>query len=169
MQAVLERSAQFYSQRTALSYADEKPINYAELKNQIDRLSAFLLDQGVGEGDRVAIVGENSPNWGIAFFTVTTMGAVAVPILPDFHTSEIHHILRHSGSKAVFISERFFHKIEDFDLDDFTVVVLLDDFSIIGANTSKATLKKLLAEGGKGAQKDQDDGSPNRRDPSGTD
>ena len=146
---MLERSAQSYPQHTALSYADDKPITYAELKAQVDRLGAFLQDQGVAQGDRVAIVGENSPNWGIAFLTVTAMGAVAVPILPDFHTSEIHHILRHSGSKAVFISERFFHKIEDFDLDNFTVVVLLDDFSIIGADTSKATLKQLLAEGEK--------------------
>ncbi|MGA9406881.1 MAG: AMP-binding protein, partial [Bacteroidota bacterium] len=129
LQAVLKRSTQFYPQHTALSYADGNPINYFELKGQVDRLSAFLQDQGVGEGDRVALVGENSPNWGIAFFTVTTMGAVAVPILPDFHTSEIHHILRHSGSKAVFISERYYHKIEDFGLDDFTAVVLLDDFS----------------------------------------
>ena len=153
MQAVLERSAQSYPQHTALSYADDKPITYAELKTQVDRLGAFLQDQGVVQGDRVAIVGENSPNWGIAFITVTSMGAVAVPILPDFHTSEIHHILRHSGSKAVFISERYFHKIEDFDLDSFTVVVLLDDFSIIGADTSKATLKKLLAEGGKELKK----------------
>jgi len=150
---VLERSAQSYPQHTALSYADDKPITYAELKTQVDRLGAFLQDQGVVQGDRVAIVGENSPNWGIAFITVTSMGAVAVPILPDFHTSEIHHILRHSGSKAVFISERYFHKIEDFDLDSFTVVVLLDDFSIIGADTSKATLKKLLAEGGKELKK----------------
>ena len=163
---MLERSAQFYPQRAALSYADGKPINYAELKAQVDRLSAFLQDQGVSEGDRVAIVGENSPNWGIAFFTVTTMGAVAVPILPDFHTSEIHHILRHSGSKAVFVSERYFHKIEDFDLDDFTVVVLLDDFSIIGADTSKATLKKTSCRGGQRTQEDQDDCSANRWNPS---
>ncbi len=134
-------------------YADDKPITYADLKNQVDRLRAFLQDQGVEQGDRVAIIGENSPNWGIAFITVTSMGAVAVPILPDFHTSEIHHILRHSESKAVFISERFFHKIEDFNLDIFTVVVLLDDFSIIGSDTSKATLKKLLAEGGKELKK----------------
>ncbi len=153
VQAVLERSTKFYPQRTALAYADGNPINYAGLKNEVDRLSAFLQDQGVGEGDRVAIVGENSPNWGIAFFTVTTMGAVAVPILPDFHTSEIHHILRHSGSKAVFVSERFFHKIEDFGLDDFSSVILLDDFSIIGADTSKARLKKLLADGGKELKK----------------
>ena len=153
MQAVFERSAESYPQHSALSYADDKPITYAELKNQVDRLGAFLQDQGVAQGDRVAIVGENSPNWGIAFLTVTAMGAVAVPILPDFHTSEIHHILRHSGSKAIFVSERFFYKIEDFDLDNFTVVVLLDDFSIIGADTSKATLKKLLAEGGKELKK----------------
>jgi len=153
IQAVLERSVECYPQRPALSYADGKPLTYAEFKTHVDWLSAFLQDQGIAEKDRVGIIGENSPNWGITFFAVTTTGAVAVPILPDFHTSEIHHILRHSECKAVFISERYFQKIEDLNLDDFSVVVLMDDFSVIGAETSKARLKKLLAEGSKELKK----------------
>src|SRR5450759_307824 len=150
---MLEQSVRLYPHRTALSYADDDPVRYSELKTQVDHLSAFLQDQGIGVGDMVAIIGENSPNWGIAFFAITSMGAVAVPVLPDFHTSEVHHIIRHSGSKAIFVSERFFQKVEDLNLDEYRSVVLLDDFSIIAADTSKARLKKLLADGSKELKK----------------
>jgi long-chain acyl-CoA synthetase len=81
------------------------------------------------------------------------MGAIAVPILPDFHASEIHHILRHSGSKVIFISERFFHKIEDLDFTEFNSIILMNDFSIINPATSKATLRQLIAEGSKELRK----------------
>ncbi len=123
------------------------------MRQQINHLTGFLKSQGISYGDRVAILGENSPQWAIAYFAITTMGAIAVPLLPDFHTSEIHHILRHSGSKAVFISERFYYKIEDLDFTTFNCVVLLNDFSIINPDTSKATLRQLIADGSKELRK----------------
>ena len=130
LQRIIEESCQKNSSNIALSYTDEEPISYSELKRQIDHLSGFLKNQGVTQGDRVAILGENSPQWGIAYFAITTMGGVAVPILPDFNTSEIHHILGHSGSKVIFISERYYHKIEDLDFTEFNSVILLNDFLI---------------------------------------
>lgn len=153
LEHIVEESCRKNSLRIALSYTDEKPIIYSELKRQIDHLSSFLKNQGVTYGDRIAILGENSPQWGIAYFAITTMGAIVVPILPDFNTSEIHHILGHSGSKVIFISERYYHKIEDLDFTEFNSVILLDDFSIINPATSKATLRQLIAEGSKELRK----------------
>ena len=153
LRSVVDRSARTYPDHCALSYADGNPLRYAEFKKQVDHLSGFLQDQGINDGDTVALIGENSPNWGIAFFGVTSVGAIAVPILPDFHVSEVHHIIRHSGSRAIFVSERCFHKIEELNLDDYKSVVLLDDFSIIESETSKARLKKFLAEGSKELKK----------------
>jgi long-chain acyl-CoA synthetase len=149
----IEEGCRKNSNQIALTYVDDEPIRYSDLKRQINHLSGFLKNQGVAHGDSVAILGENSPQWGIAYFAITTMGAVAVPILPDFHTSEIHHILRHSGSKVIFISERFYYKIEDLDLSEFTSVILLNDFSIINPSISKATLRQLIAEGSKELRK----------------
>ncbi|MBN1396676.1 MAG: AMP-binding protein [Bacteroidetes bacterium] len=147
LQHSIEESCRKNSASIALSYTDDEPITYNDLKRQIDHLSAFLKEQGVVHGDRVAILGENSPQWGIAYFAITTMGAVVVPILPDFHASEIHHILRHSGSKVIFISERFYQKIEDLDFSEFDCIILLNNLSIINPETSKATLRQLIAEG----------------------
>jgi long-chain acyl-CoA synthetase len=153
LQRIIEESCRTHSSHIALSYTDEEPINYSDLKRQIDHLSGFLKEQGVTHGDRVAILGENSPQWGIAYFAITTMGSVAVPILPDFNTYEIHHILGHSGSKVIFISERYYHKIEDLDFTEFNSVILLNDFSIINPATSKATLRQLISEGSKELRK----------------
>lgn len=150
---LIENSTAKYAKNNALSHTDSKPITYKELKAQIKNISEFLTNQGVVHGDRVAILSENSPNWGITYFAVTTMGAIAVPILPDFHSSEVHHILRHSGSKAIFISERYYHKIEDFQNDTLQTIVLIDDFTIINKDISKALLKKLIADGSKELQK----------------
>ena len=153
LQSIIEESCRNHSSHIALSYTDEEPIQYSDLKRQIDHLSGFLKNQGVTHGDRVAILGENSPQWGIAYFAITTMGSIAVPILPDFNTSEIHHILGHSGSKIIFISERYYHKIEDLDFTEFNSVILLNDFSIINPATSKATLQQLISEGSKELRK----------------
>ena len=153
LQHVLEDSCRKYPSHIALTFTDDEPISYSDLKRQIDHLSVFLKNQGAVHGDRIAILGENSPQWGIAYFAITTMGAVAVPILPDFHASEIHHILRHSGSKVIFISERFFHKIEDLDFMEFNSIILMNNFSIINPATAKATLRQLIAEGSKELRK----------------
>ena len=153
LQSIIEESCRNHSSHIALSYTDEEPIQYSDLKRQIDHLSGFLKNQGVTHGDRVAILGENSPQWGIAYFAITTMGSIAVPILPDFNTYEIHHILGHSGSKIIFISERYYHKIEDLDFTEFNSVILLNDFSIINPATSKATLQQLISEGSKELRK----------------
>jgi long-chain acyl-CoA synthetase len=153
IQWIIEESCKTYSSNVALSYTDEEPIRYADLKRQIDHLSGFLKNQGVTHGDRVAILGENSPQWAAAYFSITTMGAIVVPILPDFNSSEIHHILGHSGSKVIFISERYYYKIEELNLAEFNSIILLNDFSIINPEMSKATLLQLIAEGGKELRK----------------
>jgi long-chain acyl-CoA synthetase len=150
---VLEESCRKNSTRLALTYTDDEPISYYDFKRQVDHLSSFLRNQGVAHGDRVAILGENSPQWGVAYFAIVSMGAIAVPILPDFHTSEIHHILRHSGSKVIFVSERLYQKIEDVNFSEFNSIILLNNFSIINPATSKATLRQLIAEGSKELRK----------------
>jgi long-chain acyl-CoA synthetase len=149
----IERSANLFSSLTALSIVEEQPITYSQLKKNIEHLSSYLKEQGINSGDRVAILGENSPQWGTAYLSITTMGAISVPILPDFHTNEVHHILRHSSAKVLFVSERFFYKIESLRLSDFNCVILLDDFSLISPDTPTTVLQKLITDGRKELKK----------------
>jgi len=144
---VLLNSVERYASRTALAMVGSPGLTYAALSEQVETLSHLLHERGVIAGDRVAILGENMPNWGVVFFAVTTMGAIAVPILPDFHPTEIHQILRHAEVKALFVSRRLFPKVEDAEVPSLATTLLLDDFSLVPPRTRKDRLAELLDEG----------------------
>ncbi len=153
LKEVLNKSAEKYSSNLALSSVDGIGVNYKELKEKVNSISSFLKDQGIIPGDKVAILSENSVNWGIAYFAITTMGAVGVPIMTEFKASEIKHILKHSESKAIFVSSKQFEKIEQHDSAELGIRILLDDFSIIPDDTKTDKLKLVVSEGLKEFQK----------------
>ncbi len=86
----------------AYAFVGETPINYEEVNRKIQSVIAFLEMNGIEPGDKIAIFSSNMPNWGIAFFAITFMGAVAVPILPDFSALEVDNVITHSGAKGCF-------------------------------------------------------------------
>ncbi|MDZ7722776.1 MAG: AMP-binding protein [candidate division KSB1 bacterium] len=125
--------------QSALSFVGEDPLSYSELDNGIAALAQFLNSEGIKPGDRVALLSENSPYWGMCYLSVVSIGAVIVPILPDFHKSEVHHILRNSEARIMFISSKLFHKIEDADFKSVKRIVVVDDESL--EHTKIKTLK----------------------------
>lgn len=153
LKEVLNNSAEKYASNLALSSVDGIGISYKELKEKVNSISSFLNEQGILPGDKVAILSENSVNWGIAYFAITTMGAVGVPIMTEFKPSEIKHILKHSESKAIFVSLKQFEKIEEYSSTELGIRILLDDFSIIPDDTKTDKLKLVVSEGLKEFQK----------------
>ena len=145
--ALLKRTITAFPDRPALGYAGEKPTTYKGLGEKVSRVASYLRENGVEAGDRVAILSENSPNWPAAYFAITSLKAVAVPILNEFHPSEIHHILRHSGACALFVSEKLYHKVEEFDLRSLNAVILTDNLSVVSPDWSKDRVRKLYSEG----------------------
>jgi len=106
LQELFDRSCTLYADCPAISFVNGTPITYAEMKREVDKTAVLLGRMGICKGDRVAILSGNMPNWCIAFFAIIGRGAVVVPILPDFHPHEVQNILQHSGSKAIFISQK---------------------------------------------------------------
>lgn len=125
---LIGRTCENFPTRPALSMVDGEPITYAQLHDQLEEVRSLLALHGIVKGDRVAILSQNMPNWGIAYLAVSTLGAVVVPILVDFHVTEILHILRHSGTKLVFVSPQQYDKIGYSDLDPFPVMIDLETF-----------------------------------------
>lgn len=146
---VLNNSAEKYPDRPAVSFIGKQHITYREFKEKTNSISDFLKSEGVITGDRVAILSENQPNWAIAYFAVTSMGAIAVPIMTEFHSTEVHHILRHAECKVVFVSAKYFSKVEGAEVDSLMSRVLLDDFSVIPPDTKTDLLKDVIAGGRK--------------------
>ena len=130
LKALFNHSVNSYGSENATSFVDETPLTYAEIGQHVSTISRALKKMGIQQGDKVAILSENSPRWGIAYFAITTMGAVVIPILADFHKSEVHHILKNSGSKILFLSTKLAHKIADAEIKDLKQVILLNDDQI---------------------------------------
>jgi long-chain acyl-CoA synthetase len=120
-------STKEFANEQATSFVDEEPFTYGQIERYSKALANSLLKLGVKKGDRVAILSENSPRWGAAYFANCLVGAVNVPILPDFHGSEINHIIKNSGSKVLFISSKLVHKIEDGEFAEMEYVIPIDD------------------------------------------
>lgn len=109
---MLQASFERYKDRESLVFAGEEKRTYQELKSEVEKLGARLRKMGIGKGTKVAILSHNMPNWGIAFFAIASVGAIVVPVLPDFHSSEISNIVKHSGTEAIFVSENLRNKLE---------------------------------------------------------
>jgi long-chain acyl-CoA synthetase len=129
LRSALEQSAQRFSSRPSITMIDGESLTYAGLWQRAQQIGEYLTQSGIGFGDRVAILAENMPNWVVAYFGITSMGAVVVPILPDFHASDISRILRHAEVKGVFTSRRLVTKLGELSPAETGPVVLLDDWT----------------------------------------
>ena len=126
----IENSAKDFPDNVALSFVDEDPLIYSEFLTKIQKLSYHLHEHGIRKGDKVAIWSQNKPNWAVAFFAIVRLGAVAVPILPDFSISEVNTILKHSQSKMLFLSSALYRKINNETIGIVDSILLLKDFSM---------------------------------------
>jgi long-chain acyl-CoA synthetase len=129
--ALFNATMRKYGKSGAYAFAGEEPVTYEVAGKRINALSSLLEKKGIRPGDKVALLGTNMPNWGIAYFSITFMGAVVVPILPDFSVTEVANVLDHSDSKALFISSGLLNKIDGYKSGNLKTIIQIEDFSLI--------------------------------------
>ena len=100
------------------SRADERPdapylrfgdqtLSYRQIRDQADALAASLHDLGIDEGDRVALVLPNWPEFAVSVFAAAKLGAIVVPLNPREPAAELQYMLRHSAAAAVVTAETY--------------------------------------------------------------
>ena len=124
---VIDASSSKFGDTPAIGMAMETPLSYGEFRERIVALAARFLGEGVSKGDRIALLGENSPNWGLAYLAIVRLGAIAVPILPDLPESDVHHILGEMRVKALFTTQKQIEKIYELRPELYGKVITLDD------------------------------------------
>ena len=93
LQGILNHSVEKFPDKEAFGFIDEEAFTYSDVGNKVASLQYMLEKLHIGKGDRVAIYSQNMPNWSISYFAITAMGAVVVPILPDFTPEELNSTL----------------------------------------------------------------------------
>ncbi len=112
---------------------------YGSFKHRCDELSRKLSQYGIGAGERVAILSQNTPNWTVAFFSAVAFGRVAVPILPDSSENEVTNILEHSGCRAIYVSKKYLSKIKPELIAKLTLVIDIETFAAISRDDDAFT------------------------------
>ncbi|MCF8331059.1 MAG: AMP-binding protein [Bacteroidales bacterium] len=133
--AVIRETARNKGNNKALSSLETgSTLTYTDAINYIDALIYFLEQHDIGQGDKIAILSNNMPNWGLAYFAITSMGAVVVPLLPEFSSKEIENTLQHSESKAVFVSSNLRRHFNNIHTPHLNYQFAIEDFSEINNN-----------------------------------
>ena len=96
-------------------YNTKQTLTYGDFAEQIARLHIIYKECGVKPGDRVAVIGKNTPSWVIVFIGTITYGAVIVPILQEFNPRDAQHIINHSEAELLYASNSIW---ESFDFDN---------------------------------------------------
>lgn len=120
-----------FSQPALTDYLSGKTLTYGDLARRIARMHMFFELAGVKPGDKIALYGRNTPNWVIAFMATVTYGAVIVPILHDFNAADALHIINHSDSCLLFVSENLFSSFDIEQMPEIRAVISLDNRTVI--------------------------------------
>ncbi len=104
LKSVLERTAARYGNKVAIVYGDRR-ITYSSLNNQSNRFANALKKAGIHANDRVALFLSNSPEFFIAFFGITKIGAIPLPLDQQYKCREIQSIFNNSLPTAI-VSEK---------------------------------------------------------------
>ncbi|MCK4922071.1 MAG: AMP-binding protein [Bacteroidales bacterium] len=139
---LVSKSIEKFGDKVALSYIGEEGMSYKDLGINIQSTAETLDILEVEKGDKVAVLGENSPNWGVSYLSILCKGAIVVPILPEFHENEIMTILEHSESKVVFLSEKQYARMGKLIEDKDYKVIIIDKLKF---KSEKAKTESKLA------------------------
>lgn len=141
--SLILESVEKYADCNSLVFVGEQKYTYGQMGSDIEKLAGMLSSFGVGKGDKVALLSTNMPNWGVAFFSITVIGAVVVPILPDFHENEVKTIIEHSESKVLLVSESLYKNVNQGAFDLLDKVILVDNFAIVPKGTNANDISAL--------------------------
>ena len=93
-------AARTHGDRLFAIYEDER-VTYEAWFRAVARMAAELRERGVAKGDRVALAMRNLPEWPVAFFAATTIGAICVPLNAWWTGPELAFGLANSGAKLL--------------------------------------------------------------------
>ena len=116
-------------------------FKYSGIAATIKSLHLFYQLSGLQRGDKIAVLGRNSANWGAVFLSALSAGIIIVPVLPDFNESNTNHIINHSESKLVIGAKTLLGKVDFEKAEKLLAVLVLEDFSLHAAKNENIQYK----------------------------
>ncbi len=117
-------------------YGSDEILSYGEMARRIARIHLFYQQIGIKRGDKVALLGKNSPTWVMCFMATITYGATIVPILADFNPHDAMHIINHSGASLLFVNQSIWETYEFERMPGLKAAISLETRHVLAERTA---------------------------------
>ena len=125
--------------RPAISNYQGITLHYRDVAERIAKMHIMYDECGLQRGDKVAICSRNQANWAVAFLSAMTYGAVPVPLLHEFKSSNIHHLVNHSEAKILFVDDVIWEGLTETEMPDLQAIIQVNTFKLLYAVDEKIT------------------------------
>lgn len=126
-------------------YGKGNTYTFGDVATEIARIHILFDECQIRRGDKIALIGKDSARWCIVYMAAVTYGAIIVPILQDFNPNDVHHIINHSESVFLFVSDRIWDSLEEDKIEEVRGVFSLSDFRCLHQRDGESIQKLLKA------------------------
>ena len=123
--------------RPAISNYHGETLHYKDVARRMEKLHIMFEECGLQKGDKVAICSRNQANWAVTFLAIMTYGAVPVPLLHEFKSANIHHLVNHSEAKILFVDDVIWEGLTETEMPDIHAIIQVNTFRILFASDEK--------------------------------
>ena len=123
--------------RPAISNYQGITLHYRDVARRIEKMHIMFEECGLAKGDKVALCSRNQANWAVAFLSTMTYGAVPVPLLHEFKSSNIHHLVNHSEAKILFVDDVIWEGLSESEMPDLHAIIQVNTFKLLYAKDEK--------------------------------
>lgn len=116
---------------------DEKNITYKELYEDVNNLGTELINLGLKD-KRIAIIGQNSYQWEVAYLSIVCGAGIVVPLDKMLPENELESLIKRSNVEAIFFDKKYEDSLRKISLKDdnnLKTLILMDDLKT--CNNSK--------------------------------
>ncbi len=137
--------------RPAISNYHGETLHFKDVARRMEKLHIMFEECGLQKGDKVAICSRNQANWAVTFLAIMTYGAVPVPLLHEFKSANIHHLVNHSEAKILFVDDVIWEGLSESEMPDLHAIIQVNNFRILYAADeniveAKAHLNELFGK-----------------------
>ena len=100
LRGLLASRARRDPQRPFLVFQD-RTWSRGEFGSAVEQAARVLAGRGIGKGDRLAVMAPNGDGYVVLFLALARIGAILVPVNPEFGVAEAGYVLEHAEVAAV--------------------------------------------------------------------
>ena len=140
---IFEESFKKNWDRPAISNYHGETLHFKDVARRMEKLHIMFEECGLEKGDKVAICSRNQANWAVTFLAIMTYGAVPVPLLHEFKSANIHHLVNHSEARILFVDDVIWEGLSESEMPDLHAIIQVNNFRILYASDEKIADAKL--------------------------